>query len=211
MSDKPVTVSQFMQMYKMACEKGLKRNLLQHPLDDGTISRVLDAIKEGLPITIGSPLVAPVGARLITLKVKVQLDQEWQLSINDAGPDTLDNYNVRKVGNLNMPTGKGVVEEELILLNYPQGDGSWDKALAWAEQYNLRKTDPRRVFAIGKYHPKFNYEVGPNPAYVVATEECAFGGYRRACSVWWDDSERKARLDWVFFCGYARGWFVFRK
>jgi len=209
---KSVTTAQAEQVRKMANEKGLGRKLFQdNLLDNGTMSRVLDAVKGGLLITFGIPLIPPPGGRIHILKVKTQLDQEWQTAINTAGHDTPDSYNVRKVGNLYSPTGMGVAEEELILLNYPAGDGSWDKAIAWAKQFSLRKTDPRRVFAVGEGYPKFNYDIGPNPCYVVATEECMFDDLRQAGSVWWDDSEREAFLFWVSYYGDALGWFAFRR
>ena len=209
---KLVTVAQAEQLRKMANEKRVDREVFQTKLlDNGMMSHVLDAIKEGTSITFGVPLVPPLGGRIHPLKVKFQLDQEWQAAINVAGPGTSDNYNVRKVGNLYPPTGVGIIEEELILLNYPKGGGSWDKALAWAEQFRLRRTDPRRVFAVGKDHPKFNYELGVNPTYVVATEECTFGGPRQACSVWWLGSECYAGLSWVEDYGRASDWFAFRK
>ena len=212
MSKKLVTTAQAEQIKKMANEKGVPRQLFQdNLLDNGTMSRVLDGIKNGLPVTIGTQLAPPPSARLHVVRVKVQLDQEWQEAINLASPDTPGHYNVRKVADLYPPTGVGVVEEELILLNYPNGNGGWGKAIAWAEQFQLKRTDPRHVFAIGKDHPNFNHDVGVNPTYVVATKECAFGDVQQACYVWWDDSKRKADLRWVGFYDSARGWFAFRK
>jgi hypothetical protein len=209
---KKVTTNQTDQVCKMANEKGINREVFQNELlDNGLMSRILDAVKDDVLITIGIPFGPPPGGRLHFIKVKVQFNQEWQAAVNAAGPNTPDNYNVRKVGDLYQPTGTGVVEEELILLNYPKGDGNWNKALAWAEQFQLRRTDPRRVFAVGECHPNFNQDVGINPTYVVATEDCSFDGDRRACFVWWGDSKRKADLFWVSYYGYAHDWFAFRR
>lgn len=208
---KNITTAQLAQIGKMANEKGLERQIFRtHLLDNGTMSRVLDAVKEGLPITVGTPLIPPIGGRIVTLKVKVQLDREWQEAVNAAGPDTPPDYNVRKVGDLYLPTGAGIVEEELVLLNYTNG-GSWEKALAWAEQSRLWRTDPRRVFAVGEGQPRFNYEVGPNSTYVIATKECAFDGESQTCGVWWIVSKREAYLRWVDGCGGGSAWFAFRK
>lgn len=209
---KSVSVAQIEQVRKMAGDKGIDRDRFQKfGLDNGLVALALDAVVLGLPITIGIPIIPPPGGRIHTVRIKVALNRPWLEAVNTAGPDTPDNYNVRKVGDLYLPTGTGVIEEDLILLNYPAGDGSWEKALAWADQFRLRKTDPRRVFAIGEGHPNFHKEVGIDPTYVVATEECSFVGRRQACVVWWSGSERRARLDWVSRCGYAHAWFAFRK
>ena len=86
---KSVTTAQAEQVRKMANEKGLGRKLFQdNLLDNGTMSRVLDAVKGGLLITFGIPLIPPPGGRIHILKVKTQLDQEWRTAINAAGPDT---------------------------------------------------------------------------------------------------------------------------
>ncbi len=37
-----------------------------------------------------------------------------------------------------------------------------------------------------------------------------FEGNQQACGVWWDDSERKANLNWVSNFGNANDWFAFR-
>jgi hypothetical protein len=211
---KKISTPQLEQVRKMAGEKGIDRDRFQQlGLDNGLLAMALDAIVQGVPISIGVPLVPPVGGRIVTVKVKTELFRDWRAAVSAGGPNTPADYdyNVWKVGGLYPPIGAGIVEEELVLLNYPNGDGSWEKALAWAEQSRLRRTDPRRVFAVGKGHPKFNYEVGPNPCYVVATEECTFGDKLQACSVWWSGSERKANLNWVSYYGHSRDWFAFRK
>ena len=43
----------------------------------------------------------------------------------------------------------GIVEQEFVGLNYPNG-GSWDKAIAWAEMFNLPE-DPRDQREIGHF------------------------------------------------------------
>jgi len=209
---KSITPGQLAQVEKMANEKAIDRDRFQtFGLDNGLLAIALDAIVQGLPITVGTPLVPPTGGRIVTVKVKTQLDRPWQEAVNAAGPQTPDNYNVRKVDDICAPTGIGTVEEELVLLNYYPNGGAWDKAIAWAEASRLKRTDPRRVFALGEGQPKFNYEVGPNPTYVVATEECFFDGKRQACSVWWIDSGRGASLHWVSNYGDSDDWFAFRK
>lgn len=181
MSDKPVTLN-----------------------DDGSVSRFLDGLKTG-------EILAPEGARVHLLQVRVRLDEPWQEAVNAAGPDTPADYNVRKVGDLYVPTGTGEDEQEYILLNYPAGNDNWDKALAWGAASGLKKTVPREVFAIGRQYPELHRTLGLNPMYVAATTDCTFGGFRQACYVWWDGAEREANLFWVSGFRGRCGWFLFRK
>lgn len=199
------------QIRKMAKDKGITRKDFQtYGLVSGLVAEMLDGIKAKRPMVLGE-LVAPPGARLHIVQVPVTLDQDWQEAINVAGPDTPANYNVRKVGDQYPTEGTGTREDELILLNFPQGDGNWDKAQAWAKQYQLERTHPRQVFAIGARCPKLHQELGMNPMYVVATKECTFEGHRQACYVWWRASDRKAGLHWVGSFSARRDWFAFRR
>ncbi len=155
----------------------------------------------------------PTGARVHVLEVEVEQGREWQSAVNAAGPNTPSNFNVRKVGDQYAPVGKGKVKEKLILLNFLNGDGNWDKAIAWAEAKGFKRTHPREAFAIGEQHPKLHEQLGQNPMYAVATTDCSFESVRSACCVSWFDSECGAFLRWVGDFGYANAndWFVFRK
>jgi len=204
MSYKPVTVSQMECGRKIANEKKVGSRRFQKSLDDGSFGRFLDLLK------MDEVLPTP-GTRIRTLSAKITLDQPWQEAVNAAGPDTPDDYNVRKVGDLYLPTGTGTKKAEYVLLNYPSGDGSWEKALALAESKGLKKTVPREVFAVGRQYPKLHRELEVNPMYVVATTDCSFGGSQQACSVWWNDSKRVAGLGWVSSFGFSSDWFLFRK
>lgn len=201
-----VTVGQMECGRKIANEKQLGRARFQQALDDGSFGRWVESL-----MVDPKAVTPPQGARIHTLRVKVKLDRPWQEAVNAAGPNTPNAYNVRKVGDLYVPTGTEEVLEDLILLNYSQGDGSWDSALAWAQTQGLKNTVPREVFAISEQYPKLHLELGLNPMYVVATIECSFEGYRRACFVWWCGSAREAYLGWFGSFGSSRAWFVFRK
>ena len=159
---------------------------------------------------MSSEIVPPTGGRICNVRVPVILDRNLQEAVTVAGPNTPENYNVRKVGNFYLPTGTGRVWADMTLINFgPGGGGSLEKAIAWARPYNLKLTTPRQVFAIGEYRPKLNAELEMNPMYVVATTECNFGGNRRVCDVWFDGVEREASLRWVGGVGGSRGWFAF--
>lgn len=191
---------------KIANEKQVGRARFQQALDDGSFGRFLDSLKVEL-----TDIEAPKGARVHILEVEVKQDREWQAAVNAAGPNTPNDYNVRKVGDQYAPVGKGKVKEKLILLNFPNGDGNWDKAIAWAETKGLKRTHPREAFAIGEQHPRLPEQLGQNPMYAVATTDCSFEGRRDACYVWWRASKRRASLDWVEGFGLTSDWFVFRK
>ena len=159
--------------------------------------------------TTVAELVSPPGGRIHIVRVPVRLDREWQEAINAAGPDTPNNYNVRKVGEQYLAIGTGTVETEIILMNFGPNGGSWDKAIAWANQNRLKRTNPRQVFAIGEHKPELHHELMMDYMYAVATDECAFGGDRSACGVWWDGSGRECGLGRVEDFGYSCGWFAF--
>ena len=153
-------------------------------------------------------LIPPKGGRIHIVRVPVQLDRDWQEAINAAGPYTPDNYNVRKVGD-QYPAGQGTLGTEIILMNFGQKGGNWEKALAWAKKYGLKRTSPRHVFAIGEHKPQLHHELGMDSMYVAGTEDCVFESDRRACGVWWSGSRRECRLVWLRFCGRSGGWFGF--
>jgi hypothetical protein len=206
----------------MAKEKGIGSNLFQKAHDSGSLSRYLDSLKADEQ-TVYTPLsderiaeltakAVAVGARIHVLRrVHVNQNREWQEAINLGGPNTPSDYNVRKaeVSGQYQPVSKTMVEKDIVLLNYQNGDGNWDKVLAWGTEAALKKTNPREVFAIGEQHPTLNNTLGQNPMYVVAPTECTFEGRRRACFVWWFASGRGADLRWVSRFDDSDGWFAF--
>lgn len=207
MSDKLVTLNQVECIRQMANAKRIGREAFQKALDNGTFAQILDNLKVN-----SSAIAPPQGARIHIVHIRVKQDRPWQEAVDAAGPNTLDEFNVRKVGDLYGPVGIEEIEEDLILLNYPSCDGDWNKALVWAKSVGLKSTSPREVFAVGEQHPKLHEQLGLNPVYVVATTECFFAGGRQACYVWWSDSVRETRLSWVdCFSSVAGGWFAFRK
>jgi hypothetical protein len=221
-SKKPVTNRQGNCFVKMANEKGVGRVLFQQALDDPEkFARFLDQLKADeatkyVPMSDAriaelTELAEKQGARIhILRRVKVKQDRDWQEAINLAGPNTPTEYHVRKpeVSAQYQPVCSRVVEKDIVLLNYPKGDG-WDKALAWGDEAKLKKTVPRETFAIGEQHPTLPNTLGQNPMYVASTTKCTFGDDPSTCYVWWNDSERKARLSLVSRFDYSCDWFSF--
>lgn len=207
MTTKAVTTAQLEQVRKMAGEKGIGKDPFQvYGLDGGIIARALDEVKQRLFV---GDFIPPSSGRVHIVRGPVQPNREWQEAINAAGPDTPGNYNVRKVGDQYPPKPGEVVEAEIVLINFGLNGGTWDRAIAWAEQYRLKRTNPRHVFAIGEHKPQLHRELGFDYMYVVATEECLFEGNQLACNVWWDKSKRKAFLHWVSDYGSSNAWFAF--
>ena len=91
---------------------------------------------------------------LHTVRIRFKPDREWQESINAAGPNTPSDYNVRSVGGEYPPTGTEEIEEDLILLNFPNSDG-FDAALAWAKSKQLENTVPRKCSPSESNIPSF--------------------------------------------------------
>jgi hypothetical protein len=171
----------------------------------------LQMIIDNQIITRGGKIItAPIDARIHGVLVQVQQDQEWLQAVQDAGPDTAEDHTIWEAGTFFLPVGAEVVEEELILLNYPEKKGSWYKALAWSEQQGLESTVPREVFAVGDQHQNLHKELGCDAMYAIATTERTFGGHRRACSVLWYDKVRKAGCPRVSWFGEVFDCFVFR-
>jgi hypothetical protein len=162
--------------------------------------------------TISRELVPPPGGRLHSVRVLVSPQREWQKAINAASldtPDTPDDYNVRKVGDLYPPTTGPVEEVEMILANFGPNGGSWTKVLAWGKANDLALAVPRQVIAIGEKYPKLHEKLGMNSMHVVATAECVFMGDGRAFGVWWGRDEGVVTLSWVSDCGGDDAWFAF--
>ena len=150
-----------------------------------------------------------IGARIFVTELSVDYTKSHNESAMLGGPQTGSDYNVLKVGNLYQPENK-IINETIILLNWPNGDGSYQKAVEWGLSNGLRKTTPHVPFTVGEKYPKFNYEIGSNPSYVVETTGCSFDGNANACCMSWSDAERKSSLNWQSDFGSSSGWFAFR-
>ncbi len=217
----PVTVAQVEGLRKVANDKKVGLALFQKALDNGSFARYLDSLKadeqmEYTPLSDKriaelTKMATSVGARICVLRrVRVQQDRDWQDSINLVGPSTPMNYNVRKpeVSAQYQSVSKKTVEKDIVLLNYLKG-GDWNKATMWGQSTFLKAANPREVFAVGEQYPTLNKTLGQDLMCLVAPIECTFFGNRRACFVWWLDSDRKADLSHVnsFYDTYA--WFAF--
>ena len=175
--EKPASTAQGDCVVMMANQKGYNLRLFQQAIDDRSVSLFLDQYKEG---TFG--LVAPLGARIHTMLVRVKLDSEWNQVI---GPDVPGHYPIKRVGHLYKPTGRGEVEHRLVLINYPLINwGCWDVATKWADDLGLKRTDPRYAFAV----PNLCGILGLSSIDVVATKDCVLDNMKTACGVFWNPS-----------------------
>ena len=153
-----------------------------------------------------------IGGR-VHLIPKITVD--YTRSHNDAamagGPQTESNCNVLKVADKYLPSEDEVTDETIILLNWPEGDGSYEKAVLWGLQNGLRLTTPHVPFAIGEQKTKLNYELEQNRMYVIETTGCFFDDDANACDVRWGDADRESGLGWQGNFGNEYDWFAFRK
>ncbi len=140
---------------------------------------------------------------------------DYARSHNEAalagGPQTPENYDVLKVGDQYKSPQTGKVVETLVAFNWSKGGGSYDEAVTFGLSNGLERTISHETFAIGEHYPKLNYELGPNPMYVIETTGCSFDGGASACLVWWSDAKRRSSLSWQSDYGGEDDWFLFRK
>ncbi len=207
---------------KEANEKKIGRALFQKARDNGSFTRFLDLLRteatEYIPISDAriaelTELAQKVGARIHILRcVRVKQDRSWQEAVTLAGPHTPSHYNVWKADDLYKYVSAKDVEIDIVLLNYSQVNGNWDKALAWGKEARVKNTNPREVFTVGEQNPALHSTLGQNPIYVVASTECTFEGSRNTCYVLWDLSNRRSGLAKVSDFGRVNGdWFAFRE
>ncbi|MFA6392930.1 MAG: hypothetical protein WCW54_02510 [Candidatus Paceibacterota bacterium] len=212
-SFKHVTNRQGVQLAHRANENGVSReDWVKFTNDSVKLAKFFDEMKNGDNWFEKLQVEAQkIGARVSLLKLKVDYTKSHNESAMAGGPQTDSSYNVLKVGDKYQPSENKVVEEVIVLLNYPQGGGNYQKTVEWGISNGLSKTTPHVPFAIGEQFSKLNYTLGPNPMYVVETTGCSFGGSARACFVYWYDAERWSDLSWQGIFGNDDDWFAFRK
>ncbi len=209
---KNVTDNQGLGLAKMARAKGVPREKWAVAEEDGTLGRILDGIKVGLP---GGLLAMPPLARIHSVRVRnLQLDREWWEALSVVGGLHSDRE-IFRAGHLYLPTYIGVVEEEEhILLNCSIGSFGLKDALAWAAQLRLTPNDPRRVLEMVRQEPHLDRILKRSwHMSVVAPVTCTFEGYERACSVSWcvDEAVGPAGLYPVGNFQDDTHWYSFRK
>lgn len=196
-----------------ARENGVPReNFAQFINDPVRLGKFFDELKNGDNWFEKLQIEAQkIGARVHLLKVRVDYTKTHNEAAMAGGPQTGSDYNVLKVADKYQPSENKVIDETIILFNWINGDGNYPKTVEWGLQNGLLKTTPHVSFAIGEQFPKLNYELGPNPMYVVETTGCSFYGPASACFVYWFDAERGSHLDWQDYFGGDFDWFAFRK
>jgi len=155
--------------------------------------------------------VGKTGGRVHLFKnVLVDYSRNHNAAAMTGGPDTGKNYDVLKAGDTYpLPLSKKVTET-FVSFNWPEGEGSYDKAVTFGVSNGLERTIPHEVFAVGEHFPNLNHELGVNPMYVAETTGCWFNDHAEACYVWWGDAKRESRLRWQSNFVHKHGWFLFR-
>lgn len=211
---KHVTNRQGVQLADLAREEKVSREQFANFLKDPEkIRKFFDELKNGDDWFLKLQTSAEkVGARVYLIpKLVVDYTKSHNESAMAGGPDTPSNYNVLKFGDKYPSIENKVMEEAIVLFNWPKGGGSYQKAIEWGLSNGLQRTVPREVFAVGKQLPNLNYELGQNPMYVVETTGCTFDGGSYACCVWWRDATRLSSLHWQSFFDDGFVWFAFCK
>src|SRR3989344_8648063 len=147
------------------------------------------------PPTESSAILRPT--RLITIpQVPVNYDLDWNARIDQAGPNTGADWDVRKVGDLYVTERKGIVLTDIALVGFSQAVRS-EQALDFAGDWQLGRTmNPYEAFALPTHRPNLHRELGRNAMAAVSLEQREFQGERQVCSSWWLDDGRRCDLDW---------------
>ena len=159
-------------------------------------------------------LAARANARIhIVRRVRVNQGCDWQEAINLAGPNTPSDWPVRKteVSDQYQPISNKNIKTDIVLFNYSNAVGNWDKVTTWGKESKLNVANPREVFAIADQKPDLDKILGQNPIGVITLNECSFESNRNTCFVLWQGSNRTVRLFWVYFPLDSELWFAFRE
>lgn len=189
MSDKLVTMNQSEAVRNIANAKQVGRKNFQEAIEDGRFAMFLEGLKSR-----SGTIRPPKNARIHALKVRVQLDQPWIEAVSAASNKPVQEdhwWGSRIVGAETSypPMGHGVIDENLILVNYNKPHDHIDSALVWADAVGLKTTSPRHVFAIAVQHPKLPLELEVKMMRIFPTDEVSLTLVHTPL-VWWDDSRR---------------------
>jgi hypothetical protein len=216
MSKKLVTPNQVQSVQQMANAKGLGRKRFQDALDDGTISRFLDRLKNN-PVLV----FPPQGARIHVVSVQVEKQRPWKERILAGCPDTNPGEKIltgeveSQYHSCNVREG----EEHLVLIHFLDGYKgrggayAWRDALLWAQSECLCKTTPQEVFCLVEQHPNLCRELNLHTICAVSTIPYAdYKGQQNdnACYASIGDL-RYADIIKVIETNGSSFWFVFRK
>jgi len=200
-NQKNPTHAQFSGLRDTAIAMGIDRGVITSLIDDGGFTDLMRNRRDQVIADRGNTF---------ELKATVRQDRPYIEALEAGGPNTPSGHDVRKVGNLYPPVSNQEEEVEFILRNFPQGGGSWDKALAWAKSNGYEKTNPREVFAVAEQHDLLKF-LNRNWLSLVVTTEHSFEGSRQAVCVFVKRSFRTAELSDFGPFDYGLGWFLFRK
>ena len=149
---------------------------------------------------------------LVTIpQVPVNYDLDWNERINQAGPNTGTDWNVRKVGDLYLTERKGIVLTDITLAGFGQKVES-EQVLDFGLEWQLGRTmNPHEAFTLLAHRPNLHRELGHSAMAAVSLEHCSFQGARRVCYSWWDGDGRGCDLVWFGVtwsedccCGFVR-------
>ncbi len=192
MSKELVTVSQMEDVRKMANEKGIGKKRFQLAIRNGAVSHFLNGLKSD-----SMELLPPRGGKIHRLAVEVKLDQSWESAIREAGPYCESLNKIWTLGDKFPPEGKGLITIDLVLVNYPRGNGDMEHASEWAEKNGLYVTQPREVLTVGRQYPSLN-KVLAFPEMVLKSTtgiNIPTTGFDWWCCVEWKGSRRGAIID----------------
>lgn len=192
---------QFLGLWRTAMDLGLDREMVEMLVPDFTAQ-----MKERRD----KILADHENCLTFELSAIVHQGRPYLEALEEAAPNTPSFHNARKAGDLYPPASDKEEKVDFILRNFPKCGDIWDNALRWAKSKGYKTTNPREGFAVVKQHD-LRTLLKRNYLYLVATDECSFGGDRQAVSISVGDSCREASLGGLGCFGDGGDWFLFRK
>ncbi|MEK7174216.1 MAG: hypothetical protein AAB759_01005 [Patescibacteria group bacterium] len=154
-------------------------------------------------------IVAPVGGRLYFVRVMVDPARSWAEVVRAVYPNTADDSNVWKIGDLYPTTPGPAVNREIILANFGNKRTFPRDVIAWAETNRLKREGPRGVFAIAEQNPNLDKVLGRNPISILSFFERSFAAGKVMPVVWWEGANRGTGLSWGTIGVYGDDWIAF--
>lgn len=157
-------------------------------------------------------IVPPSGGRTHSIRVSVDESCDWNnaIALGTTGQTAMaTDYNAHMAGDLYPPKkGVTVIDRDVILVNFGRSTTSSEN-LQWAKQNDLTPASPRVIFAIGKYCPHLNDELGMNAMRVSSLESRLFQNRRIVLCVRWEDAIRGSCVSYLHERWYNDVWFAF--
>jgi hypothetical protein len=133
--------------------------------------------------------------------LSVTYGRPWVETVQAAGPNTYEDSDVWKVGDLYPTTLQGVVVVDgITLYNFGKYVESEDVETFFEEE-GMETVNPHEVLAVAEKNPTLHTTLGLDYMGAVSLQKCSFEGGSRVVCAWFDGSGRGGGLSW-----FGGGW-----